>query len=570
MNILGINYGGHDTSACILSHGKIIAACEEERYDKIKHSRNFPISAIKDCLKISNLKIHQIDLISFGFLPSLRIKELYIKSLVQDESRINILIKDIERIDILENIENIIRKQTSFKKKIEFHNHHLCHLASSFYPSGFKKSLITSYDGLGEINSALFAIGDKNKIKIIHDQNKFPNSLGLFYSAVTAYLGWRHHCDEGIIMGLAPFGNPHAINKKNGKSYIKIFREIIKVDANDPLKYIINLEWISYHKQRDSWVSDKFLENFGPKRKYNQILKNHHKNIAAALQLRLEEVVISQLKYLKKKYKVNNLCISGGVGLNCSLNGKISENKIFKEIFVQPASGDSGVAIGAAILSNKKNTHKAFKSTRNFYLGYSENKKKIKNNLKKFKLKYEYLDNKIFYETAKLLKNGKIIGWFQNRAEFGPRALGNRSILCKPYPSSMRDYLNKKVKFREEFRPFAPAILEEQLNEYFDINQKSEHMLIACRVKRNKKKIIPATVHIDNSCRVQSVNKQLNFQFWSLLNEFNNITGVPVLLNTSFNIKGMPIVNSSEDAIECFLKYKIDCLVIDNFLVRKK
>lgn len=569
MNILGINYGGHDTSACILSNGRIIAACEEERYDKIKHSRNFPINAIKDCLKISNLKIHQIDLISFGFLPSLRIKELYIKSLVQDESRINILIQDIERIDILENIENIIRKQTSFKKKIEFHNHHLCHLASSFYPSGFKKSLITSYDGLGEINSALFAIGDKNKIKIIHDQNKFPNSLGLFYSAMTSYLGWRHHCDEGIIMGLAPFGNPHAKNKKNGKSYIKIFREIIKVDANDPLKYFINLDWISYHKQRDSWVSDKFLEIFGPKRKYNQILKNHHKNIAAALQLRLEEVVISQLKYLKKKYKVHYLCLSGGIALNCSLNGKISRLKIFKKIFVQPASGDAGVAVGSSIISHLKiNQNIDVKST-SYYLGHADSTKNILSNFNVKKINYVNYGDNIFKVTAKLLAKGKIVGWFQDRAEFGPRALGNRSILCKPFPASMRDHINSKVKFRESFRPFAPSILKEDLHEYFDISQDSEHMLLACKAKNSKKKFISATVHVDSSCRVQSVSEKTNKKFWNLLNEFKKETGIPVLLNTSFNIKGMPIVNNSKDAIECFLKYKIDYLVIGTYLINK-
>jgi len=570
MNILGINYGGHDTSACILSNGKIIAACEEERYDKIKHSRNFPINAIKDCLKISNLKMSQIDLISFGFLPSLRIEDLYIKTLAENPNRINILIQDIHKIDNLENIENIIRKKTSFKKKIEFHNHHLCHLASSFYPSGFKKSLITSYDGIGEVHSALFAIGDKNKIKIIHDQNKFPNSLGLFYSAVTSYLGWRHHCDEGIIMGLAPFGNPHAKNKKTGKSYIKSFREIIKVDSKDPLKYLISLDWISYHKKRDTWVSNKFLDAFGPKRKYNQKLNNHHKNIAAALQLRLEEVIISQLKYLKKKYNIHHLCLSGGIALNCSLNGKISRLKIFEKIFVQPASGDAGVAIGSTIVSHLKRRKNIDVKLTNYYLGHKDSLKNILSNFNSKKINAINYGENIFKVTAKLLAKGKIVGWFQGRAEFGPRALGNRSILCKPFPVSMRDHINSKVKFRESFRPFAPSVLEEELHNYFDINQTSEHMLLACEAKNRKKKFISATVHVDNSCRVQSVSKKTNKKFWNLLNEFKKETEIPVLLNTSFNIKGMPIVNNSKDAIECFLKYKIDHLIIDNYLINKK
>lgn len=570
MKILGINYGGHDTSASIMIDGNLLAACEEERYDKIKHSRNFPINSILDCLKISKLSINDIDEIAFGLIPEKKIEKLYTNAILENPEKIKLFIQDIKKIHEFSSLEQLLRNKTGFKKKIKFYDHHECHLASSFYPSDFEKSIVTSYDGIGEINSALFAIADKkNGLKIIHNKNIFPHSIGLFYSAITYFLGWKHHCDEGIIMGLAPYGNPFEVNKINNKSYIDVFRKILTIDKKDILKYKINLDWIEYQNKRDTWISEKFIKNFGKRRKFDEKITPHHKNIAAALQLRIEEIIIKQLRFLKKKYKTNKLCVSGGVGLNCSLNGKIVAKKIFNEIFVQPASGDSGVAIGAAILSNNKNNRNVFKPTRNFYLGSFEKMKKIKNNLIRFKLKYEYLDKKIFYETAKLLNKGKIIGWFQNQAEFGPRALGNRSILCKPYPSSMRDYLNKKVKFREKFRPFAPAILEEQLAEYFDINQKSEHMLIACNVKKEKKNKIPATVHVDNSCRVQSVSKQLNFQFWSLLNEFNKISGVPVLLNTSFNIKGMPIVNSSEDAINCFLKYKIDYLVIDKFLIKK-
>ena len=490
MKILGINYGGHDTSASIMIDGNLLAACEEERYDKIKHSRNFPINSILDCLKISKLSINDIDEIAFGLIPEKKIEKLYTNAILENPEKIKLFIQDIKKIHEFSSLEQLLRNKTGFKKKIKFYDHHECHLASSFYPSDFEKSIVTSYDGIGEINSALFAIADKkNGLKIIHNKNIFPHSIGLFYSAITYFLGWKHHCDEGIIMGLAPYGNPFEVNKINNKSYIDVFRKILTIDKKDILKYKINLDWIEYQNKRDTWISEKFIKNFGKRRKFDEKITPHHKNIAAALQLRIEEIIIKQLRFLKKKYKINNLCVSGGVGLNCSLNGKIVAKKIFNEIFVQPASGDSGVAIGAAILSNNKNNRNVFKPTRNFYLGSFEKMKKIKNNLIRFKLKYEYLDKKIFYETAKLLNKGKIIGWFQNQAEFGPRALGNRSILCKPYPSSMRDYLNKKVKFREKFRPFAPAILEEQLAEYFDINQKSEHMLIACNVKKEKKKI---------------------------------------------------------------------------------
>ena len=570
MKILGLNYGGHDTSACISINGKIIAACEQERYDKIKHSRNFPSEAISDCLKIAKLKIRDLDLISFSNDPFLQIREKYLKLAIKDNSRVNFMIDEIERIKKLSCTEDFLRKKLKFKKEIEFNNHHLCHLASSYYPSGFNKSLIISYDGIGEIHSALFAVGNGNKIKVIHDKNKYPDSLGLFYTAITFYLGWRIFCDEGIIMGLAPFGNSR--NKVPGtkKRYIDFFREIIQFDKKDKLRYKINKDWIDYHKIKDQWISKKFLNIFGVRRKEKQKISNHHKNIAAALQDRLEEVVLEQLKLLKKITKIDNLCISGGVGLNCSLNGKIEKSKLFKKIFIQPASGDAGVAYGTCLISHvKRNKKYKFKKIDNFYLGSRYSKNKIRNILKELNCSYLDFYGDIFKKTAKLISEGKIIGWFQGPAEFGPRALGNRSILCKPFPKEMRDHLNKNVKFREKFRPFAPAIKEEKLSEYFEINQKSPHMLIACDVKKNLIQDIPAVVHVDNTCRVQSVSIKNNYKFWKLIDEFDKISKIPVLLNTSFNIKGQPIVNTPNDAIKCLKKYNIDYLVIDTFLVKK-
>ena len=570
MKILGLHYGGHDTSASITINGKLIAACEEERYNKEKHTRKFPINAIKDCLKISKLKIDDIDIISYGNDPFLQIREKYLKLAIKDDYRIKAVIDDNLRIKNLFNTENLLREKLGFKKKIEFKNHHICHLASTFFPSGFKKSIIVSYDGIGEINSALFAVGDKNKIKVIHDKNKYPNSLGLFYTAITFYLGWKIYCDEGIIMGLAPYGNSKKKVPGKNKKYIDYFREIIKIDKKDPLKYIINLNWISYHNQRDTWLSNKFFNIFGKKRKEGSKILDHHKNIAAALQDRLEEVVIYQLRLLKKKTKTNYLCISGGVGLNCSLNGKISKSKIFKEIFVQPASGDAGTSYGACLVSEiKNNKNVKIKKNLDFYSGFRDNNKQILSNIKKSGLSFKDCKKKIFKETAKLLANGKIVAWYQDGAEFGPRALGNRSILSRPFPLEMKDHINKNVKFREYFRPFAPSVLEENLFDYFDINQLSPHMLIACQANKKRSNQIPAVIHVDNSCRVQSVSKTNNFKFWNLINEFKNTTKVPVLLNTSFNIKGQPIVNTSKDALECFAKYNIDYLVINNYLLKK-
>ena len=423
---------------------------------------------------------------------------------------------------------------------------------------------------MGENETGYFGKANDGKLTVIHKKNCFPNSLGLIYSSVTSYLGWKHNCDEGIIMGLASYGNPNSKIKKTNKTYIKIFRDIIKY--KNGLDYEINKEYITYHKERDTWVSPKFIKIFGKRRKYNSKLTQHHKNIASALQLRLEEVVISQLKYLKRRYPdYNKLCLSGGVALNCSLNGKIKSSKLFKEIFVQPASGDSGLAIGSAILTFiKYNNFKKLDFSNSTYLGSRFSDAEILKIIKKYSKNLNISKEKnVALKISEHINNGKIIGWFQGAAEFGPRALGNRSILCKPFPVSMKDYINKKVKFREEFRPFAPAVLSEFSEEYFQLDQESPYMLIACEAIQKKKNEIPAVIHVDNTCRVQTVSPKYNKKFYDLISNYYKISNIPVILNTSFNIKGQPIVNTPQDAIECFLKYKIDILVLNNFLIKK-
>ena len=568
MNILGLNLG-HDSSCTLIVKSKIIAACEEERYTKIKHSRAFPINAIHDCLKIGKITIHDVDIISVGFLPKKYVQEFYFNQILNDPKKLSLFKDGFSRIVENLDLENIIRKKLNFKKKIEFNNHHFCHLASAFYPSGFNKSLIMSLDGIGEFETGMIGIGNHNKIKVISDANKFPNSMGLIYAAITNYLGWQSFYDEGIVMGLAPYGDSTKIIPKSKKSYINIFREIIK--KTGPITYEINKDWITYHIERNTWLSKKFYDIFGKKRKEKSQITSHHKNIAAALQRRLEEIIIDQLKYLKNKYKLDYICIAGGVGLNCSLNGKIHDSGIFKKIFIKPASGDAGVSYGAALVEyfKKPNRKNDFKN-KDFYLGSRFTNNEIKKILEKYNKKLKFkLHKDISKAAAEIISKKKILGWFQDGAEFGPRALGNRSILCQPFPHNMKDYINGKVKFRESFRPFAPAILSEYAKEYFHLNQDSDHMLIATKVKLNKKNKIPATVHVDNSCRVQTVSKKSNKKFYSLINNFNKITKVPVVLNTSFNIKGQPIVNDPVDAIECFLKYKIDTLAIGDYIVEK-
>ena len=567
--ILGINYGAHDTSAAIGINGDIVAACEQERFDGNKHSRQFPREAINECLKIARLKISNVDEIALTADHSEIIKKFYLERAKKDPSAFDFLIQDIEKIKFLSNFKKIIRKNLKFKKRISNFRHHLCHIASAYYPSGFNKALVLSNDGMGEFETGLVCSANKGKIKVLDDGPKYPNSLGLIYSAITYFLGWKHHCDEGIVMGLAPLGNYN--NKIKGEKYIDIFRKIIKHKSD--FNYEINKEWIAYHLKRNVWVSKKFTETFGKKREYGAKILNKHKDIAAALQKRVEEITIKSLTQLRKRYKYDKLCIAGGVGLNCSLNGKIESSKLFNEIFVQPASGDAGAALGAVYCAFSKNNPNLYKNKKNkmtnHYLGSRYKDKEIIDELTKKKIKFEKSKN-ISLETARLLKEGKIVAWFQGPSEFGPRSLGNRSILCKPFPSGIKDYINNRVKFRESFRPFAPSVLLEDLKNFFDIKQESPHMLIACKVKKNKKNLIPATVHIDDTCRVQSVSKNTNLKFYNLLKNFKKLTGCPVLLNTSFNIKGQPMVNDPEQAIKTFLNTKIDVLVLHNLILRKK
>ena len=571
MKILGINIASHDTSAALIEDGKLICAFEEERFNKEKHTKAFPINAINECLKVSKNKINSIDCIAVSTDPIRQIRKFWLEGALKYDYRLKMMLEEKNSIQNFYNIENSIRKNLKYKNKIKYYRHHLNHLASCFYPSNFKKALVVSYDGVGEGETGYFSFASNKKIKLIHTKNLFPNSLGLLYAAVTSYLGWRYNCDEGIIMGLASYGNPNNKIPKRKKTYIQVFRDIIGYKKD--LDIHINTDWITFHKERNTWVSEKFIRFFGKRKKYENKLTQHHKDIAAALQLRLEEIVLHQLKFLKKRYKFKKLCLAGGVALNCSMNGQIVKSKIFDEVFVQPASGDAGLAIGAAInCSLEFQPKKKLSFETNCYLGSRYSNFEIKKTINRFRKKIKIIKSKknIYDFASNVLIKKKIIGWFQGAAEFGPRALGNRSILASPYPVQIKDHINKNVKFREDFRPFAPAIIQEFADEYFNIDQKSEYMLIAFDVKPKMKRHISATVHVDNTCRVQTVTRNSNKKFYDLLKKMYEKTNNPVLLNTSFNIKGQPMVNSPEDAINCFLKYKIDFLFIGNYILQKK
>ena len=567
MKILGIRYGGHDSAASLMLDGKIVFAIAEERLDLQKHSRNFPTKAIDACLNFAGLSINEIDEIAFANDPIHHINEFYLKPAIGNSERISFLINDIDRLKQAVEMEAIVRDATGFEGPVTFHRHHLCHLASAWYPSGFPEAVVISLDGMGEMETGTYAVARNGALEVVYNNTFYPDSLGLIYSAITFYLGWKHHCDEGIIMGLASYGDPHQLISGHNKSYYDVFCEIIKEES--PYAYTIVRDWIVYDKIRDTWMSQKFYDLFGPKRKYTDPITIHHQNIAAALQLRLETIVLGHLAKLREEFAIDKLCIAGGVGLNCSLNGKIEQSGIFKEIFVQPASGDDGSTLGVCFLAAIKAGLEIYpEKQHNYYLGSEFRDDDILGVLEQSEVDF-YKSVDIYSETAQLLADGRIVAWFQGRSEFGPRALGNRSILTRPFPADMKDYLNNRVKFREDFRPFAPAVLSELTEDYFSIKQESPYMLIASNVKPEKTEQIPAVVHVDGTCRVQSVSHENNPRFRNLLEAFNQRTGVPVLLNTSFNVKGQPIVNTPEQAIACFKGTNIDCLVMGDYLIKK-
>ena len=566
-NFLSINYGGHDTSAALMVDGILKAACEEERYNLDKHTRAFPQNAIDDCLEIGGISIDEVDEISLCADSAFHIREAYLRPALLDDSRIDFLIADIERIKLFRNVVDEVRDRLNYNGSIVQHRHHLCHLASAYYPSGFNDALLLSLDGVGEIETGMIGAGRNGEIEIIHDKTHTPDSLGLLYSALTFFLGWRHHYDEGIIMGLACYGQADNIVPGTTQSYIDFFRDIVQETGD--YDYVINRDWISYHRQRDTWVSELFIDTFGPKRDYEDELTQHHMDVAAGLQARLEEVVLAQLGRAREATGLTRLCIAGGVGLNCSMNGAIAASGLFDELFVQPASGDSGTAVGGCYLSEKKH-NPALKPSlwHDFYLGSRSTPTEIEQALSDQSIMFSKPDN-LYELVAEKLDQGLIVGWFQDGAEFGPRALGNRSILARPYPAAMKDHVNARVKFREYFRPFAPAALAEHASEYFQIGQHTPHMLIACQAVESKVEEIAAVVHIDNSCRLQTVTSESNAKFHRLITAFYERTACPVVMNTSFNVKGQPIVNTAKQAVACYLSTNIDVLVVGDCYAEK-
>lgn len=567
MYILGINTG-RNTSAALIKDGEIIAMAEEERFIREKGTSKFPLNAIKFCLEFEKITLDSVDYIVFPYDLKIGIWKLFKVFIRYFPKSLQALFVRFQKMLTPENFVSLLSKnfglsKKEIKKRLYKIEHHIAHSAVAYFASGFKSAAILSIDGSGEVATTLLAKAKDNRIVKLKEVY-FPNSVGLLYNTITQFLGFKIDDGEGKVMGLAPYGKPN---------YTKEFEDIIW--PTDDGGYKMNMKYFRYHytaNKKQPFYSKKFIKRFGKPRIRESEITERDKDLAATLQDVTEKIGVHLAKHLYEITKEKNLCIGGGVALNSVMNFKILENVPFENIYIYPASHDGGTAIGAAlylyycVLKNPKKP-----VTQSPYLGPSYTNDEIKKALEKFNLKYRKVENdeEVAKIGAKFISEGKIIGWFQGRLEIGPRALGNRSILCAPYPAEMKDILNERVKHREGFRPFAPSVKIERYKDYFEIETPSPYMLLVCKVKKEKIKEVPAITHVDETARLQTVSKEENPLYWKLIDYYEKLTGCPVILNTSFNVRGEPIVCSPEDAIKCFLGTHMDALIIGNYIVEK-
>ena len=592
--ILGISAFYHDSAATIVVDGKIIAAAQEERFTRKKHDSDYPYNAIEFVLNFTDSKLSEIDSIVFyekPFLKFERLLETYVamapKGFIQFSKAMPIWLREkLFQKKMLFNLLKQHDKAFNNPKKIFFSEHHLSHAASAFFPSPYNEAIIVTADGVGEWATTTVAIGERNNLRIKKEIH-FPHSLGLLYSAFTYYTGFKVNSGEYKLMGLAPYGEP---------KYSKLI-ETNLIHIKDDGSFRLNQDFFNYTTGL-TMTNKKFHDLFGqmPRDSKRDKITQFHMDIAASIQKVTEDIMIKICKSLRKEYNISNLCLAGGVALNCVANGKILKDKIFENIWIQPAAGDAGGSLGAALafwhLELKKERQiEKIDSMKGSYLGPGYSNEAIKNTLKKIGAIFiEYSDDDLINKTADFLSKGDAIGWFQGRMEFGPRALGGRSILGDPRSEKMQKNLNLKVKYRESFRPFAPSILAEDLTEWFEMNTHSPYMLLVANVNKNIKKEmtneekklfgidklnikrsdIPAVTHVDYSARIQTVHKNTNLKYYNLIKKFKEITNCPVVVNTSFNIRGEPIVNTPENAFNCFMGTELDKLVIGNFILEKE
>ena len=567
MYTLGISCYYHDSSAAILKDGKVIAAVEEERFSRKKFDDDFPKQAINWCLKESGISSKNLDSVAFYDKPVLKFERLldnYIAVAPRGlYSFLNVIPKWLhKRLWVKDEISKHLK---DFNGEIIFPEHHMSHAAYAFFTSPFDEAAILTVDGVGEWTTASFGTAHDTTIKLTNDI-RWPHSIGLFYSAFTYFLGFKVNEGEYKLMGLSAYGKP--------KYYDLIMENLVDVKNDGSIH--LNMKYFSFTYDK-VMTNQKFSDLFGiPPRKEDSKAEQIHYDIAASAQLVLEDILLKMADHIHEKTGMKNLCLGGGVALNGVANHRILKEGPFENLHIPPSPGDGGSAIGCAqylYYSHKKNKRKIERDAEsiknNIFVGPSYSNEEIKSFLDVNKIHYKFLENNFLLETtAKLISEGNVVGWYQGKMEWGPRALGNRSILADPRNAKMKDILNEKIKHRESFRPFAPCILEEYTSEYFDINTTSPYMLLVAPVKKPEK--IPAVTHVDGTGRVQTVSKDTNPLFYDLINEFYKTTNVPVLINTSMNVRGEPIVNTIEQAYNMIIKTDMDYIVLGNYIVKRQ
>ena len=591
-SVLGISAFYHDSAAAIIVDGEIIAAAQEERFTRKKHDASYPKNAINYVLKEAGLKLSEVDHVVFYEKPFLKFERLLETYVGFSPGGFKSFCMSMplwlsEKLFQKKMLFDALKEQdNNFNdiKKINFSEHHLSHAASAFFPSPYDEAIILTLDGVGEWATTTVSLGKNNKINILKEIH-FPHSLGLLYSAFTYFLGFKVNSGEYKVMGLAPYGEPK-------------FRQIILdklIDVKDDGSFRLNMDYFNYATGL-TMTNNKFAKLFNMERREPENeLSQIHMDMAASIQVVTEEIVLKITRFLFEEFKIENLCMAGGVALNCVANGKILKEGLFKNIWIQPASGDAGGALGAAQafyyqeLDNKRKILKP-DAMNGSYLGPQFTDDQVEDELKSAGANYKKLTlDQVVKDTAIALSEEKAVGWFQGRMEFGPRSLGNRSIIADSRSEKMQKNLNLKVKYRESFRPFAPAVLFEKVSEWFDINSESPYMLLVADVEKSKqlqmteeqknlfgidklnikRSSIPSVTHVDYSARIQTVHKETNSMFHKLIEEFERITKYPVLVNTSFNVRGEPIVCSATDAFNCFMGTDLDVLVCNNFILYK-
>lgn len=587
MFILGISAFYHDSAACIIKDGEIIAAAQEERFTRKKHDYNFPQKAIEYCLKEAGINATQLDLVAFYDKPFLKFERLLETYLTYAPVGFQSFIKAIP-LWIKEKLwmKEMIKDKLGYQGKVIFPEHHESHAASAFYPSPFQKAAIITMDGVGEWTTTSFGIGDGNNIQLLADI-KFPHSLGLLYSAFTYYTGFKVNSGEYKVMGLAPYGEP---------KYKKLIYDHL-IDVKEDGSFRMNMEYFNYC-QGLTMTNEKFHKLFGgPPRVPETKLTQKEMDLARSLQEVTEEIVLKIGNHVYKETGLKDVCLAGGVALNCVANGRLLREGPFENIWIQPASGDAGGALGAALIGwykyhNKPRTaDRKTDQQKGSYLGPQFSDDEINSFIKEKNLvAKKYDEDELIKIVADLIANEKVIGWFYGRMEFGPRALGARSIIGDARSPKMQATMNIKIKFREGFRPFAPSVLYEKVSEYFEIDKESPYMLLVADVKKERRRKmtedeeklwgieklnvvrsdIPAITHVDYSARLQTVHKETNPRYYKLIEQFEKNTGYAVIINTSFNVRGEPIVCTPEDAYKCFMRTNIDYLVLGNYLLAKE